>query len=637
MIFNRTILKMTILLVLLGNIVNAINYAYAEEVIAQTHKLSKGDIKEFVENTVPKQLEKYNIPGASVSVVKDGQVLFTKAYGYRNISEGLKADSNTMFRIGSVTKLFTWTGIMQLVEQGKLNLDDDISKYLGNIKIGGNYKEPITIKNLMTHTSGIEDKFSNLFMGRDEEIPPLEEALLRDKRNRIFKPGEIVAYSNYGTALAGKIMENISGITYEEYIENNILKPLNMNRTTILQPASAKYDNVSKGHMYLKGDYKVFEDAFTQLPPIGAISTSSEDISKFMIMHLQNGRYEDKVILKEDTAKLMHKTHFPNDKRLPGICLGFIEWKRNHKRIIWHSGGTALFRTLCMLIPEENVGVFISYNSPNSDKARSEFRQKFLDRYYPYNVEKVKPLENHKERAKNYEGYFKEGRTAKFNSDKLIFALSRMEKVIPNDEGTLTFRGRKYIEVDSLVFYEVNGQGKLIFQEDENENIKYLFQDFEPHEAYMKIKWYENPQLSMIIFSLCMIIFLTTLITKFLQNILWKKNEKHRNDRKIEKLILLISMFHLLFPIGGVLGFVMEIWINSRVMTTGAIPLLFKLSLLPPVISGIITIITIPYVIRAWKNKDWTFNRRIYYSLVVVTSLIFIGWMYYWNLLGYFR
>lgn len=637
MIINRKGLRIIILAIILMNITNCINYTYAEEAISQKYKLNKEDIKEFIENTVPKQLERYNIAGASVSVVKDGEELFTKAYGYRNISEGLKADSNTMFRIGSVTKLFTWTAIMQLVEQGKLNLDDDISKYLDDIKLGGNYKEPITIKHLMTHTAGIEDKFSNLFMSRDEEIPSLKEALLKDKRNRIFKPGEIVAYSNYGTALAGRIIENISGMTYEEYIKKNILNPLDMNRTTMQQPAFAEYDNVSKGHMYSQGGYKVFEDAFTQLPPIGAISTSAEDISKIMIMHLQKGRYKNRIILKEDTAKLMYKTHFASDKRLSGICLGFIEWKRNDKRIIWHSGGTALFKTLFMLIPEENVGIFISYNSPNSDEARSEFRQKLLDRYYPYNIEKVKPLENYKDRAKKYEGYFKEGRTAKYNSDKLIFALSRIEKVIANYDGTLTFRGTKYIEVNPLVFYEVNGQGKLIFHEDENQNIKYLFQDFEPHEAYIKIKWYENPQLSMMIFALCMIIFLITVITKFLQNILWKKNKEDANDRKIEKLILLICMLYLLFPMGAVLGFGMEILINPRVMTTGAVPLLFKISLLPPVISGIITIIIIPYVIRAWKNKDWTFNSRMYYSLVVITSLIFIGWMYYWNLLGYFR
>lgn len=634
---SRISLRITILVLLLVNIMSVFNYVHADGITAQTYKLNKEDIKEFVESTVPKQLKKYNIAGASVSVVKDGELLFTTAYGYSNVSKGLKADSNTMFRIGSVTKLFTWTAIMQLVEQGKLNLDDDINKYLGNIKLGGNYNKSITIKHLMTHTSGIEDKFSNLFMSKDREIPSLKEALLKDKRNRIFKPGEIIAYSNYGTALAGLIIENVSGMTYEEYIDKFILKSLDMNRTTILQPASSKYDNVSKGHMYSQGGYKVFEDAFTQLPPIGAISTSAEDISKFMIMHLQNGRYEDSIILKEDTAKLMHKTHFTSDQRLPGICLGFIEWKRNDKRIIWHSGGTALFKTLCMLIPEENVGVFISYNSPNSDKARSEFRQKFLDRYYPYSFEKVKPLEDYKERSKKYEGYFKEGRTAKFNSDKLIYAFSRIEKVALNDDGTLIFRGTKYIEIEPLVFYEVNGQGKLIFHEDKNRNIKYLFQDFEPHEAYIKIEWYENPGLSMIIFALCIIVFLATLITRFSQKILSKKNKKETDDSKIEKLIQSICILHLLFPLGAFLGLWIEVMLNPRVITTGAVPLLFKVSLIPPVISGLITIIIIPYIIRAWKNKDWTFSKRVYHSLVTITSLIFIAWMYYWNLLGYFR
>lgn len=635
--FIKRCLSIILSVLFIVNILKPLNHEYTFASSIKEHMLTEQDVEEFVDDLVPTQLKEYNIAGASIAVVKDGEIIFTKGYGSIDVEEKLKADSNTLFRVGSITKLFTWTALMQLIEQGKIDLDTDITTYIEDIKIPDNYVEPITVRNLMTHTAGFEDKFSNLFMSKDRKTISIKEFLTNDKRKRIFAPGEMIAYSNYGALLAGCIIEEVAGMKYEEYIEENILNPLSMSRTTFYQPASEKFGNVSKAHWYSDGKYRKYEDAFTNYIPAGAMSTSANDISKFMIMHLESGRYDNKVVLEEETANMMHSRQYASDERLPGICFGFMEWKRNNKRIIWHSGGTAFFKSLLMLIPDENVGVFISYNSPNSDKARSEFRQQFLNRYYPIEYETFKPLKGYKERVHRYEGFYKEGRTAVSNSDKLIYALSRFEKTTANEDGTLAFKDTKYIEIEPLVFHELNGQGKLIFHEDKKGNIKYLFQDFEPHEGYIKISWHQNPYYHMIVFCFCMIIFILTLITRMKKLLFNEKNNTAYELRKIENLSLLICSLNLLFPIGAALGLWIEIMLNQRVLFTGAVPLLFKISLFPPVVSSVLTIITIAYLVKLVKNRNCSSYKIVYYSIVMFSSLVFICWMYYWNILGFFR
>lgn len=633
---NGAVLKAIILLFVVVSSGILVSGLQGNEVIAKAYNVNESEVSDFVNQIVTQQLEDHNIAGASVAIVKDGQLIFAEGFGYSDASLNLEADSNTMFRIGSITKLFTWTALMQLVEKGDVSLEEDITKYLGDIKLGGNYEQPITIKNLMTHTAGIEDKLTNLFMNVKEEVPPLHRALLEDKRNRIFEPGEIVAYSNYGAALAGLIIENVSGIPYEDYIEKNILLPLGMNRSTLKQPASSEYINVSKGHIYSKGVHSVCEDPLTQLPPIGAMSTTAEDLAKFMMMHLNKGQYQGVQILQEETAELMHKTHYVSDERLPGICLGFIEWKRNNKRIIWHSGGTALFNSLCMLIPEENTGVFISYNGPNSGNARSEFRQKFLDGFYPYTPKKIVPTDDFNSRANMYKGYYKEGRMAIHNADKLIYAFSRYKKVTVNNDGTLNFRGTKYVEVKPLEFSEVGGQGKLIFEEDAQGHIKYAYQDFEPHEAYIKARWYENPQLAMSLLLWCIFIFVSVLVIDGIQRVRYLKGYLKSNHCKSHNWFIVICLLHLLFPLGAAIGIGVGILTDISALMTGVIPMVLSVSLLPSLAAGIITACLIGYVFIGGRHKVWTLDKKLFYFGIVLHSILFIGWICYWNLLGIF-
>ena len=193
------------------------------------------DVEAFLDGLVPLQLKQADIAGATISVVKDGKLLFAKGYGYADVANKKPVSAQeTLFRPGSISKLFTWTAIMQLYEQGKLDLDRDINEYL-DYKIPDAFGKPITLKNVMTHTPGFEEQVKDLIT-QNSGAPNLGQYLKTHIPARIYPPGTVPAYSNYATAVAGYIVERVSGRPFDEYVAENIFKPLNMTHSTFTQP-----------------------------------------------------------------------------------------------------------------------------------------------------------------------------------------------------------------------------------------------------------------------------------------------------------------------------------------------------------------------------------------------------------------
>jgi CubicO group peptidase (beta-lactamase class C family) len=214
-----------------------------------SHELTHSDVEEFFDLLIKDQLAREDIAGAIVGVVKDGQVVIAKGYGYADVEKRVPATGDaSLFRIGSISKLITWTAAMQLVEQKKLSLDEDVNTYL-DFKIPTGFGKPITLRNLMTHTAGFEDTWRDLGVAEPQQLIPLETYVKTHMPKRIYPPGEVSAYSNYGATLAGYLVQRVSGETFEAYTSENIFHPLAMNRTTFAQPPSADLASlVSKGY-----------------------------------------------------------------------------------------------------------------------------------------------------------------------------------------------------------------------------------------------------------------------------------------------------------------------------------------------------------------------------------------------------
>ncbi len=360
-------------------------FLLAQEKAASQGPTNPAELEAFLDGIMATQMEANHVAGVTIAVVKDGKLFFAKGYGFADVKnkKPVLAD-RTMFRPGSVTKLFTWTAIMQLYEQGKIDLDADVNTYLKDFKIPATYPQPITIKNLMSHTPGFEDLGVGMWARTTKDLMPLGKFLGTHIPARIRPPGVITSYSNYGTALAGHIVELVSGTPFEDYVEQNIFKPLGMQHSTFREPLPAALaPDMSVGYTFKQGLFKAEDfELLNGMAPAGSLSSCATDMANFMIAHLQNGQFGDQRILKEDTAKLMHSRLFSHDPRICGNAHGFWEYDFNRLHLIEHGGDTMLFHSQLALIPEKNLGWFVSYNSPNGP-ARDELFKAFLDRYFP--------------------------------------------------------------------------------------------------------------------------------------------------------------------------------------------------------------------------------------------------------------
>ncbi|MHA1552552.1 MAG: serine hydrolase domain-containing protein [Candidatus Heimdallarchaeaceae archaeon] len=319
-------------------------------------------LEDYIDSEISQELQDYEIAGVTVSVVQDGEMTFAKGYGYSDYAYSYPVVAEeTLFRIGSISKTFTAVATMQLVELGLLDLDEDVNTYLTVFKIPDTFTEPITLRHLLTHTAGFEVSTSAVLHESYEVMLSLEQELINYMPDRVRPPGELTGYSNYGSSLVGYIVQEVAGKSYFDYMEENITIPLGMNSTTCRQQLSLEFqDDMSSA--YFDYNHPGFYEYFF-LYPAGGFTSSATDMAKFMLMLLNNGTYNNVTILEESSVQEMLSDQYTVHPNLPGVGLGVYELDYRNAHIIGHGGDTIFFHSSMMLFPEENFGLFISYNS----------------------------------------------------------------------------------------------------------------------------------------------------------------------------------------------------------------------------------------------------------------------------------
>jgi len=346
-------------------------------------QLTKQDVDAWLDGRIPYAIASGGIAGAVVVVVKDGQILTERGYGYADVKAGVPVDPDkTLFRPGSVSKTFTWTAVMQQVEAGKLDLDTDVNKYL-DFTIPPYHGQPITLRNLMTHTAGFEEQLREEFVSKPQYMPSIGVFLKRNIPHRIYAPGTVVAYSNYGATLAAYIVQRVSGEPFNAYIKHHIFDPLGMAHSTFDQPLPANLaPDMAKGYIDASQPPRAFE--YITVGPAGSLTTTGHDMAAFMMAHLQ-GSYNGYSLLKNPQVMYAQQTQFYPP--LPAFALGFYHEDRNGQTIIAHAGDTNYFHSDMHLILNQHVGLFISMNSLGKQGAAETVRaalfRDFVDRYFP--------------------------------------------------------------------------------------------------------------------------------------------------------------------------------------------------------------------------------------------------------------
>jgi CubicO group peptidase (beta-lactamase class C family) len=436
---------------------------------ATAHPLTATDVEAFLDGLMPAALRTAQTPGAVVVVVKDGQVLFEKGYGFSDFARQIPVDpQRTLFRPGSVSKLFTWTAVMQLVQAGKIDLDADVNQYL-DFRIPRFRGQPVTMRQLMTHRAGFSETARDL-LTFGKAPPPLDEVLKRYVPPRIFAPDQGPGYSNYGASLAGYIVQRVSGEPFEQYVQRHIFAPLDMTRSTFVQPLPAALaPDMSKGYVTWDKSAPGFE--IISMPPAGSLSSTGDDMAHFMIAHLQQGRFGTAQILSPQTAQAMHTTVWRSFPDLNGNLLGFYQHNINGHRVIAHGGDTDFFHSELNLFIDDNVGVFISVNGRGKDGMgefiRNSLFDGFADRYFP----RSQPLPastvtaaTAKRHAAMIAGRY--GNTRRSDSTFLALVSFLMPTTVTaNADGTISTAaiGQKetFAEVAPFLWRQINGHDRL--------------------------------------------------------------------------------------------------------------------------------------------------------------------------------
>ena len=608
-------------------------------------ELTEADLSAFLDGVIPQQIEKADIAGAVVAVVKDGKVLFEKGYGYSDVEKKTPVSpQDTLFRPGSISKTFTWTAVMQQVEQGKLNLDADVNQYL-DFKIPPTFGKPTTLRDIMTHRSGFEETIKDLFVGDQKFLTPMSQYLPSHLPKEIFAPGTIPAYSNYATTVAAYAVQRVSGQDFYDYVDEHFFKPLNMTRATFRQPLPESLKPfMSNGYDLGSGKPKHFE--WVEVAPAGSLSASAESMAHWMIMHLQNGRYGDAQILKPETAIQMHARQEGWPASMNAMCLGFYEQNLNGHRVISHGGDTELFHSDLFLILDSNVGLFVSYNSggrPEHGDARGDLYIKFMDRYFPAPAANETTLATAKEDAQTVVGSYKISRRFETNILALTTVLGQAKIVADPKDNTIYLDGlfkkengqpRHFREIAPMLFKSVDGPEKMAFVKDGNGRkiayIDYPFMVFQEVDAAL-----DNQAFNYFVMGLGIGVVVLTLLFWPVSAILRKHYKQSlmldpgaRKWRRWAKIVCIIDLIYLI-------GFLWVFTLLQKLeLGSGGD---FKLHLLQVIglLTGIGALITIIAAIKSWGDSAQWVWYKIWNTLLAVGCVGFFWFLVHWHLLNF--
>ena len=473
---------------------------------ASNERLTAADLEAWMDGFMPYALEQTDVAGSVVVVVKDGQVLLQKGYGYADLATRKPVDpAQTLFRPGSVSKLFTWTAVMQLVEQGKIDLDKDVNAYL-DFTIPPFQGKPVTMRNIMTHTTGMEEAIRGLIANDETQVAPLDATLKHWIPERVYAPGSTPAYSNYATALAGYIVQRLSGEPFDQYIAKHIFAPLQMRHSSFSQPLQKELmPLVSKGYK-TASDGKPQPYEYINLAPAGSLASTGADMGTFMLAHLGNGAFGDARILGEATARQMHDSGQDSIKPLNRMMLGFYETTINGHRAIAHGGDTQWFHSDLQLFPDDGIGIFVSTNSAGKDGSARLIRDGlvtgFVNRYLPGPADAHKGIDEAtaKQHAQLMAGAYNSSRRADSNFMNLVYMLGQT-KVIANEDGTISvpmlagYSGapKKWREIAPFVWQDTGSGDRLAAEVVDGQVVRFSAEPIAAIMVFQRAAWWQSP------------------------------------------------------------------------------------------------------------------------------------------------
>jgi len=453
------------------------------------------ELEAFVDGVVRTTMADQHIAGAAVAVVQNGQVVLKKGYGFSNMDPATPVDPDkTLFRLASISKTFTWITLMKEVEGGHMRLTAPVNLYLPEaVQVKDKlhlwdhaFSRQVLVRDLMTHTPGFEDRALGQLFERDpDRVRPLAEYLRQERPRRVREPGQFPVYSNYGAALAGEAVSNVSGVQFQDLAESEIIRPLGLSHTTFREPYPARAElpapmpgnlasTLSTGYRWAGGGFQpqTFEYA-TQIAPAAALSSTAGDMARYMEMLLAGGQLDGASIYNADTAKGFRTTLQSAAPGVNGFDNGFMEFSLpggfNGKG---HNGDTLWFHSSLVTVPALGLGIFVTTNTDTGDRLADELPKRIVGQFYgPVGDLPRSGVPALVDDKAVYDGTYLNDRRAYTGLEKFVLMLVSEARVRVTKDGRLLTYGARGMSERAWVptgepgqFREVSGPAVMAFE-----------------------------------------------------------------------------------------------------------------------------------------------------------------------------
>jgi CubicO group peptidase (beta-lactamase class C family) len=596
-------------------------------------------LEAFMDGVINTRLKEKKIAGATLAIVHQGKIILKKGYGFADYQARIPVHPDTtLFRIGSISKMFVWVAVMQLVAEGRLDLNKDINTYLKDFQIPPGFDQPITLKHLMTHTPGFDDRVLQLFAKDESSLRPLGEILKQELPSRVRPPGTQASYSNHGTGIAAYIIEQVTGQSFYDYAEQKIVSPLQMKFFSFRQPLPARLKPyMSKGYRVVNKHVKEQPFEYVPLYPVGAASASAESMTHFMLALLQHGTYNQFQLLDSATLELMKSPAHRHHPQVNPMRYGFMDMSMNGETVIGHGGDTFWFHSLMALLPDHQTGIFLSFNTDTGGGVYMKVLEQFMDRYFPERQPLPPPMKAANAWLQKFAGEYIINRYSYHDLTKISSLFNRLHIAVADStklKVTLGEESTMYLPVDSTTFREEFKSNRIAFQKDSDGRIARAFLGGLPIIAMDKVGAWEasGTQTSILVIVVCagLITLVFWPVTYFSRRKYQRQLGSHMELPFIARGLAWINFF---FLVVFIFGFMMAL--GDRYEIVYGVPASVKILLIIPYLVILTTLFMWIMGFRLLSNKRYSLRARLYYMALCFISVLALVQLNYWNLIGY--
>lgn len=590
------------------------------------------ELESFWDSFFKEEMDAHHVPGVVFVLVKDGEVVLAKGYGYANMEQQSPVlPDRTLFHLGSIAKVMTAVAAMQLVERGQLDLRTDVNTYLTDFQVPDTYPQSITMAHLLTNSSGLEQHGIDTAARDEASYIPLAAYLQRRSPQRLVPPGEIMIYSSVGFALAGHIVEGVTGMSFTDYMTRYIFQPLGMMHTRFVEPPAYPTTDAAVGYRYQNGDYLPYTDTYySTVAPGGDFVSTGLDMARFMLMNLEGGRLKNVQFLQEETVRQLHVRQFTHHPRLRGHAYGFAEWVENGQRAIYHDGSAPGFLSRLFLLPEHRMGFFVAYNNGYALRLKSELTSEFLDLYFPVTDEAVEPeplpSANPEEPVNRFVGYYRDYEVSPSGIGKLTTLINQI-RITAVSTNSIRIGTTEYRWVESNLFRAQEGDHYVAFREDSSGCVMHLLMG--GTGAFERVRWYEIRPFQVGLLLVFALTFLAAVGLPFFTGLSVQPASLFRWYAGLVCGLNLVFLIVLLVNLMSILE-------NDPFWAViYGIPPMLQFTLIIPLVTAALTLGLLVLTFLAWRHGYWSLGGRLSYTLVTIAALGFIPFLRYWNLLGW--